>query len=147
MGYWWIKTPKGQYVDGHKHDDVVFYRQHKFLPAWAKLEDQMRRWSPDDPAVEDMGPLPQPRQVCVWFHDESTFYANDCCKQRWVHQSEMAVPYTKGEGASLMVADFVSADYGWLCLQDGSQVARDLFKAGKARDGYYTNDEIIQQAH
>jgi hypothetical protein len=39
---------------------------------------------------------------------------NDQRKRCWVHKLEMAVPQAKGEGASLMVADFVSADYGWL---------------------------------
>jgi hypothetical protein len=41
-----------------------------------------------------------------------TFYANNRCKQCWVHKDEQAVPWAKGEGASLMMADFVSADYG-----------------------------------
>jgi hypothetical protein len=53
----------------------------------------------------------------------------------------------KGEGASLMIADFVSADYGWLRSADGLKEARDIFKAGKARDGYYTHEDIIQQAN
>lgn len=45
-----------------------------------------------------------------------------------------------------MVADFVSADYGWLRSPDGKKEACNLFKAGKGRDGYYTNEEIIEQA-
>ena len=45
-----------------------------------------------------------------------------------------------------MVADFVSADYGWLCSPDGSQQAQVLFKAGKAQEGYFTNDDILGQA-
>jgi len=42
-----------------------------------------------------------------------------------------------------MVADFVSADYGWLRFPDGKQEAHVLFKAGK---GYFTNEDILQQA-
>ena len=68
-------------------------------------------------------------------------------RQRWVHTSETATPYTKGEGASLMIADFVFADYGWLRSADGSKEARNIFKAGKACDGYYTNEDIVQQAN
>jgi hypothetical protein len=45
-----------------------------------------------------------------------------------------------------MVADFVSADYGWLQLPDGKQEAHVLFKAGKAREGYFTNEDILKQA-
>ena len=40
-----------------------------------------------------------------------------------MHKSETAVPQAKGEGASLMVADFVSADYGWLWSPDGKEMA------------------------
>ncbi|KAG1748879.1 uncharacterized protein EDB91DRAFT_1244688 [Suillus paluster] len=76
----------------------------------------------------------------------STYYANDHRKIRWVHKSETAVPYAKGEGASLMVADMVSPDYGWLQSPDGKQHARVLFKAGKARDGYFTTQNILDQA-
>ena len=46
-----------------------------------------------------------------------------------------------------MVADFVSADHGWLRSPDGSAEARVLFKAGKNRDGYFSNDGILEQAN
>ena len=84
--------------------------------------------------LEATGALPQPHEhnTVVWFHDESTFHANDQCKARWVHKSETAVPYTKGEGASEMVVDMISADYGWLHSPDGSESTQVLFKAGKA---------------
>ncbi|KAH9912604.1 uncharacterized protein B0H18DRAFT_889682, partial [Fomitopsis serialis] len=104
LGYRWKVTPKGQYSDGHERDDVVAYRQGTFLPRWKAMEPQMRDWRPD--GEEDRGPLPQNRRTVVWFHDESTFYAHDRRKKRWVHKSEKAKPYQKGEGASLMVADF-----------------------------------------
>jgi len=45
-----------------------------------------------------------------------------------------------------MVADFVSADYGWLKSPDGKQQARVVFKAGKACQGYFTNDDILNHA-
>jgi len=147
MDYRWGKAPSGQYVDGHEREDVVEYRQLVFLPFWEKAGPSMRSWTKD---IEDVrvhrGPgLPEPH-IIVWHHDESTFYANDRRKIRWVHAGETAVPYAKGEGASLMVADFVSADYGWLRSPDGKQEARVLFKAGKAREGYFTNEDILQQA-
>ncbi|KIM60193.1 hypothetical protein SCLCIDRAFT_16384 [Scleroderma citrinum Foug A] len=126
MGWRWKKEVKGQYVDGHERSDVVAYRQQVFLPAWTCLHGGERC-------------------IVVWFHNESTFYANDQQKLRWVHQNESAVPQPKGEGASLMVADFVSADYGWLRSPDGKEHAHVLFKAGKTRDGYFTNDDIVAQ--
>ena len=44
-----------------------------------------------------------------------------------------------------MVADFVSADYGWLVSKDGEESARVLFRAGKDRDGYFKNNGVISQ--
>ena len=129
IGYRWQKTPKGQFVDGHEREDVVFYHQQVFLPAWSRIEPHLCNWDKDDPNIKDTGPLPQRHHTCVWFHDESTFYANDRHTQRWVHRSETATPYTKGEGASLMIADFVSADYEWLRSADGSKEAHDIFRA------------------
>jgi hypothetical protein len=41
------------------------------------------------------------------------------------------VPYAKGEGESLMIADFVSADYGWLHSPDGKESAHIIFHPEK----------------
>jgi hypothetical protein len=38
LGYRWSKTLDGQYIDGHKRDDMVTYQQQIFLPAWMALE-------------------------------------------------------------------------------------------------------------
>jgi hypothetical protein len=84
--------------------------------------------------------------LVVWNHDESTYYANDHRKIRWVHKTEMAVPYPKGKGPSLMVADFISPNYGWLQSPDGAQKAQVIFKASKNREGYFTNEDILKQA-
>src|ERR1700676_1001628 len=73
------------------------------------------------------------------------FYANDHRKLCWAHKNETAVPCPKGEGASLMVSDFVSADYGWLRSPDNTKEARVFFKAGKNREGYFTNEDILNQ--
>ena len=144
IGFRWTLEPSGQYVDGHERGDVVEYRQKIFLPRWKELEPNLRTWIQDG-TEEEVGEQPQPQRLVVWFHDESTFYANDRRKKRWVHNSEKAVPRAKGEGASLMVADFVSADYRWLRSPDGKESARVIFKAGKTRDGYFTNIEILLQ--
>jgi hypothetical protein len=114
--YRWQKTPTGQYVDGHKRDDVVAYRTHKFLPELLKLDTRLRKWDKDGKAL---GLALSGRVVVIWCHDESIFYAHDRRKLRWVRKSETAKPYAKGEGKSLMVADFVSADYGFLRSHDG----------------------------
>jgi hypothetical protein len=45
-----------------------------------------------------------------------------------------------------MVADMVSPDYRWLCSPDRKQEARVLFKAGNAHEGYFSNQDILDQA-
>ena len=46
-----------------------------------------------------------------------------------------------------MVADYVSADFGWLTSRDGTANTRRIIKPGKNRDGYFTSDDIISQAN
>ena len=139
MGYRWTYDPKGQYADGHERSDVVDYRNNHFLPAMAQLQPWMTMWTSKDGERNDP---PGVRHVVVWYHDESTFYAYDRRRKRWVHKDEKAKPYAKGEGHSLMVADFYSAEYGWLQSRDGKKRVRVLFRAGKACDGYFDNDNV-----
>jgi hypothetical protein len=122
MGYRWRTEPKGMYSDGHERRDVVHYRQNIFLPRWRDFEMRSRWWDGGTYESIDhdarmrayMSPHVDARVVVIWRHDESTFYANDRRKLRWVHSSETAKPYAKGEGASEMVGDYVSPDYRWL---------------------------------
>ena len=81
----------------------------------------------------------------AWYHDESIFYANDQQTKYWVAKDETAVPQPKSEGISLMVADFVSADYGWLCSPNGEEAACVLLKIGRSQEGYFTNRDALKQ--
>ncbi|KAJ3560171.1 hypothetical protein NP233_g11011 [Leucocoprinus birnbaumii] len=124
MGYCWIENPRGQYIDGHEWSDVVQYRQGIFVPRMKYYMGYMQRW------VDGVGwALPDGIEwpTVVWYHDESTFYAPDWRQNYWMPPGSSPTPYTKGEGQSLMVADFISADYGWLASLDGMQTARKLF--------------------
>jgi hypothetical protein len=144
LDYRWADTPSGQYVDGHEREDVVEYRQNVFLPAWFAKEHQLRIWTEenmDQPASAS----DHERRTVAWLHDETVFSANDRRERRWVPDTETAVPKPKGEGASLMIADFVSADYGWLRSPDGKESARVVLRPGAQRDGYFTNSDILAQ--
>src|ERR1700683_5440202 len=46
-----------------------------------------------------------------------------------------------------MVTDMVSADYGWLQSPNGKEEARVFFKASKNCEGYFTNDDILDQVN
>jgi hypothetical protein len=144
LGYRFTQPKKGQYVDGHEREDVIHYREQVFLPQWQKIQDRMESWTKEN-ILEPRDPIPG-RRVIVWFHDESIFYTHDRRKKAWYHKDAPAKPYTKGEGASLMIADYVSADFGWLCLPDGKRSARQVMKPGKNKDGYFSSDDICNQA-
>ncbi|KAH9923506.1 uncharacterized protein B0H18DRAFT_1105310 [Fomitopsis serialis] len=160
LEYRWTRTPRGQFIDGHERDDVVAYRQGTFLPEMLKHEQNLRQWKADG-TEESRAPgrTSESLEVVIgvtsldllldftnmWFGDQSTFYANDRRELRWVKTSEKAKPRPKGEGASLMVGDFVSADYGFLQSKDGSLSVRTLFKAGKNRDGYFQSNDVLDQ--
>ncbi|RPD65154.1 hypothetical protein L227DRAFT_583210 [Lentinus tigrinus ALCF2SS1-6] len=121
--------------------DVTKYRQECYLPAWSELQPALRVWTEENISVS-VHDLPASSHIRC---STSTFYQNDRRQVRWVHSSETAKPRPKGEGASLMVADFVSADYGWLASPDGTETAQVLFRAGKNREGYFTNEDILAQ--
>ena len=140
LGYHYQATPKGQYVDRHEREDVVMYWKEVFLPKWKEFMDRMTTWDKD---LKEHLP-PGGKRVIIWFHDESVFYAHDHRKR--VGTTKMPVlNYAKGEGVSLMVADFVSADFGWFTSPDGNKSACCLFRPGANQDGYFTNEEIIEQ--
>ncbi|EUC58846.1 hypothetical protein RSOL_281530, partial [Rhizoctonia solani AG-3 Rhs1AP] len=124
MGHSWSKERRGQFADGHERDDVGHYQENVYIPKWIELERRMRSWDADGKEIPRKLNEGE-RGVVVWFHDESTFYAHDRRTTRWIHESETAGICKKGEGVSLMVADFASTDYGWLRSRPGSPGAAE----------------------
>ncbi|KAF9490129.1 hypothetical protein BDN71DRAFT_1484603 [Pleurotus eryngii] len=93
----------------------------------------------------EFGPQPEGWQMIVWFHDESIFYAHDRRRKTWYHKDAAAKPYAKGNGASLMFVNFISADHGWLSSPDGTRNAHCVIKPGKNHDSYFDSDDILDQ--
>ena len=120
LGYRYQSTPKGQYVDGHEREDVITYQEKVFLPKWKRFAKWMAVWDKD---LQEHLPTGGEKRVIAWFHNESVFYAHDRWKNGWYHKDSGAKPYTKGEGPSLMITDFVSADFGWLSSPDQGRSA------------------------
>ncbi|GJF00210.1 hypothetical protein PsYK624_164900 [Phanerochaete sordida] len=149
LDYRWTRASKGLFVDGHERGDVTTYRNDIFLPTLEVVHPRLRLWSKDGTEIAVSGALPvgsPQRRVVLWYHDESTFYAHDRRHVYWQKSGGTKEPQPKGEGASLMVADFVSADHGWLASPDGKESARVFFKVGKNREGYWDNDDVLAQA-
>jgi hypothetical protein len=136
---------KGQYNDGHERPDVVYYQEHIYLPQLFKL--QCHTYIYDNDGGHILAPFPKAGQrVLIWYHDESIFYAHDQQRKSWYHKDCDAVPYRKGEGASFMVADFFSTDFGWLRDHVGQRNARATIRPGKNQDSYFTAQEVCEQA-
>lgn len=112
---------KGQYTDGHERMDVVKYCDDIFIPLWERLEPCMRNWELDY-TTECQNIVPGP-QIVAWFHDETIFHANNRHWRMWYHKDAPAQPYAKGEGASFMVADYISTDYRFLQSLDQQKSA------------------------
>jgi len=61
----------------------------------------------------------KPLHLILVTHDESTFYANDRRKTKWIDSSQKAAPEPKGKGQSIMVSDFLMSEWG--SLRDGDR--------------------------
>ncbi|KAF9506402.1 hypothetical protein BS47DRAFT_1367413 [Hydnum rufescens UP504] len=140
-----IDIPKENHQPGNSimvDENIIAYHQNTFLPLWDRLLPLLRVWDREgqEIMVEGAG-----QRTMIWTHNESTFYAHDWHKVHWVHESKTPKPIQKGEGPSLMVSNFTSPDYSWLCSPNGLDAACVLFKAGKNCEGYFTNDGILEQ--
>ncbi|KIP01425.1 hypothetical protein PHLGIDRAFT_17205 [Phlebiopsis gigantea 11061_1 CR5-6] len=114
----------------------LFGLKKSFLPTIESLDSRLRLWSKEgtEITVPDWLELhPRLCRVVLWYHNESTFYAHNQHTVYWVLQGATPIPHPKGEGALLMVADFVSADYGWLCSSNRSKSAN--MSIGPTKDG------------
>ncbi|KAH8980000.1 hypothetical protein EDB92DRAFT_1954391 [Lactarius akahatsu] len=114
---------KGMYIDGHEHEDVVEYRK-AFVKRWKEYEKRFHLWDDNSDLLPLLNGFPVPKahgRFCLILvtHDESTFFQNDLQKTRWAHKGDKPTPQPKGNGQSLMVSDFLTADWGRLC--DGKE--------------------------
>ncbi|KAJ7605574.1 hypothetical protein FB45DRAFT_766748, partial [Roridomyces roridus] len=123
LGYRFRVEKKGQYSDGHERADVVYYRDQVYLPALKGFLERSFIYEPDGSVITPTLPA-RVRRTVIWYHDESVFYAHDRRRKAWYHKDAPATPYRKGDGASYMVADYFSADFGWLRTRDGRPGAR-----------------------
>ncbi|KAI3998437.1 hypothetical protein K525DRAFT_214668 [Schizophyllum commune Loenen D] len=132
--YRFALQPCGMYADGHEDPAQVTYRVKVYGPAIEALLPRMRKWDSKTGQLTDPVLKPGEKIAVLW-------------KLRWVHKDTKPKPWVKGEGLSLMVADFVSMDSGWLKSPDGTDDARVLLHAGKNRDGYFDSNGVLRQFH
>lgn len=145
-------------MDGHERPDVVKYRGD-FLKQMTSLGFLNTSNAPSEeaatllPAVEVSSDC---EQTIYWFHDESSYNANDDQSIMWKDES-MQIIKPKGKGAGLMVSDFIEERDGFLALSDEmyetlskedqtlKQSARVIFEYGKAKEGYWDCHLFMEQ--
>ena len=83
MGWFFQANKKNIYYDGHKHPDVIAYRE-KFLLEMKKLKKLMLKPIDEDIIIiiESQLDFNEKKHILIT-HDESVFYANDGKKTYW----------------------------------------------------------------
>ncbi len=158
MGFKVRRITKGIYTDGHERDDVIEARG-EFLKTMTSLGFLRQETAPSEDVARllpDVELSPDRDNTIFWFHDESTFNANDDQPMMW-KDATMQVIKPKGRGSGIMVSDFIEERDGYLALSDSMfqaisevdpsvpQSARVLFEYGKNRDGYWNSELFINQ--
>ena len=142
-GWIYSRNKKG-YIDGHKREDVVQYREEVFIPRFRSILPTLREYDDD---LEVIKPEAGGRRRVLVTHDESTFNANDGGTYAWKPKgTEWLRP--KGRGQGLMVSDFLTSAQGRLAYTTpgGDRVlACEIIKYGKNHDGWWDSEKMIQQ--
>ena len=138
-------TKKGYYTDGHNRSDVVAYRDDEFLPAMAQYERRMDAYSGKEmETVIEPVLLEGEKKVVLITHDECTFYANDGKRVVWMEGGKKKMR-PKSVGSSLMISGFTCQCHGFCSDDTLGLKSWQLFLAGKNREGWFTNDDLIEQ--
>jgi hypothetical protein len=103
------------YIDGHEREDVVTYRK-AFVARWAEYEKRMVHFDNEgneQPITRGFDVQQRGRfRLILVTHDESTFFAEDRCKNTWHPPGVTPTPERKRKGESLMVSDFLTSEWG-----------------------------------
>ncbi|KIK50547.1 hypothetical protein GYMLUDRAFT_78473 [Collybiopsis luxurians FD-317 M1] len=106
----------------------------QFIPKMHMLLLHVQTFNSNDLALPP--PLLNGKSIIIWYHDKTIFYTHYCHWKIWFHK----------DAVTLMIAHFVSAEFGWLVSLDGQERAHCEFKPGKNKDGYFTAEDIRAQA-
>lgn len=142
LGFSPARTSKDYYTDDHNRDDVVRYRNEIFLPQMMAYAERMVQYEGEDMNTEVQPENLQEPEVVFITHDESTFYANDGAPCIWMEGRKRHLK-PKTNGLSIMISGFMCPCHGF--MEHNGIKSYLLFEAGKNRDGWFTNDDLINQ--
>jgi hypothetical protein len=95
-----------------------------FVARWKDYEMRFHTWDNDGVEHSPQNAFPV-KGGLFWLilvtHDESVFYQNDSRKTHWIANTSKATPLPKGDGQSIMVSDFLTFEWGYLCGYDPEQ--------------------------
>lgn len=145
VGFRPCKLRKHYYTDGHNREDVLAYRT-TFLETFEKRFTMYEGENMETVVPPTEENLAGDKEVIFITHDETTFYANDCNTSMWMEGAKQKIR-PKSVGTSLMVSGFVCPCHGFIRGQMGDEqvTSYKLFEAGVNRDGWFTNDDLIEQ--
>jgi hypothetical protein len=145
LGFKATTASKGWFTDSHERADVVESRV-QFLENMAEIESRMRFYSGDDLMIEIPPVLEEGKKEAVLVtHDESTFYCNEGRRYFWLENGKKKL-LPKSKGLSIMISGFCCHCHGFVSLPGGSK-SYQLFKAGTSREGWFTNQHLVDQFH
>jgi hypothetical protein len=87
LGFYALEVKKGVYINRHKREDIVAYRQGVFLPMMEELGSYCRQYDEQEDGlwkvIEPILPLGINCHV-FYYHDESCFHGHDYKKTIWL---------------------------------------------------------------
>jgi hypothetical protein len=137
-----VTASKGWFTDAHERVDVVASRE-AFLSEMFELERRMCHYEGENMEIRIEPELRDgENEVVLITHDESTFYCNEGRRFFWLENGKKKL-LPKAKGTSLMVSGFCCQCHGFMSLPTGKSC--QLFKAGIAREGWFTNQHLVNQ--
>jgi hypothetical protein len=110
LGWRYGLMKNSMFSNGHERIDVIVTREGLTDRWFVKYKPRMTIYDNNGNVI----PLPDPAQLelVLVTHDEPTFHAQDCRQSFWIPPDPSHIPHPKGEGASIMVSDFLTTKWG-----------------------------------
>ena len=141
LGFKATTGSKGWFTDSH---EMVVESRVQFLEHMAELESRFYRG--DDMSIEIPPVLEEGKKEAVLVtHDESTFDCNESRRYFWLENGKKKL-LPKSKGSSIVISGFCCHCHSFVSLPDGSK-SYQLFKAGTSREGWFTNQHLVDQFH